>query len=94
MDSPVITGKSSAYAALAWRAAAFPFPLDRVEMTVPADEWGWLQRGQRVLFRCTKLRLTTDKVWHVEALERSSNGRLGIRLVHIRRPARDLYPAA
>lgn len=83
----------TAQAILAWRALAFAFARRTVDLLVPEDAWGWLERGNVVLVSVSWLYLSRVVVL-VEDIEPGTDGMLGLRLLILEDPPRDARTTA
>lgn len=73
----------------AWWARAFCFATRTVEARVPADEFGWLVKGNEVALTSSRLGLSSQ-VALIEEIESAGTGVLAMRFRIVADPARDV----
>lgn len=84
---------ATADAVLSWWAAAYAFTRQRVTLLAPETEFGWLALGDPVLFSDATLGFARQ-VAHVEGIEWHDDGLIGLQLLIVENPARDLWGPA
>lgn len=89
LESSIVYDQGTADAILDWRARAFCFAHRRVTVLAPDSEWGWLARGDVVTFTYDALEFSAQ-VAMVEAIEWQDDGMVGLRLLIVDDPVRDL----
>jgi hypothetical protein len=92
LQSAILYDQGTAEAVLDWRARAFCFAHRRVTLIAPADEYGWLALGDIVLVSYDRLALD-EQVAMVEAIEWQDDAMVGLRLLLVDDPVRDIRDA-